>query len=62
MAQPALKPPPVRDCPDCRWEGAMKLQNNGIFTAHYICDHCGTALTVPPPPLVIPAKDFDPKA
>jgi hypothetical protein len=32
----------------------MRLQNNALFTAHYICERCGTALTVPPAKLLLP--------
>ena len=55
----ASAPPPSRDCLECRKPDGMKLQNSAVFTAHYICVHCGTALTIPPPPLVIPPKHFD---
>lgn len=55
------RPPSARECVECRTSHGMKLQNIGIFTAHYICEHCGFSLTVPPPALVIPRKDFEPK-
>jgi hypothetical protein len=49
-------PPPVRDCLDCGVKDGMKLHN----VAHtapvnipllYICERCGTQLTIAPPPL-----------
>ena len=58
MAQRNLKPPAVRDCPECHRDDGMKLQNTGIFSAHYVCERCGCSLTIPPPSLNIPEKDF----
>jgi hypothetical protein len=44
--------PVRRDCNDCGLKGGMKLQNvapsNHIATL-YICERCGTQLTIPPP-------------
>lgn len=53
-------PPAVRDCPDCHRPSAMKLRSLGVFTSFYICEHCGVTLTIPPPPLAFPGKDFQP--
>jgi len=52
-------PSPARDCLECRAPDGMKLQNSGVFTACYVCQHCGAAYTIPPPELVIPPKHFD---
>jgi len=43
-----------RDCLDCGVKEAMRLQNvvpapSESVPALYICDHCGTQLTIPPP-------------
>jgi hypothetical protein len=46
--------PRTRRCQDCGLSAGMRLQNNALFTAHYICERCGTALTVPPAKLLLP--------
>jgi hypothetical protein len=37
----------------------MKLQNSGVFSLHYMCEGCGTSLTVPPRQLVVPPSTFE---
>jgi hypothetical protein len=49
----------VRPCLACGLSDGMKLQNNGFFSAHYICVGCDTSLTVPPPKLLIPGATFE---
>lgn len=51
--------PIARDCLECRAPDGMKLQNTGVFSAHYVCRHCGAAYTIPPRELVIRPKHFD---
>jgi uncharacterized OB-fold protein len=46
--------PAVRDCVDCGAKDGMRLQNVArtqtmSVPAHYICEHCGSTLTIPPP-------------
>jgi len=53
------KPPPRRDCRACGAADGMKL-HNVVGTAPvnipllYVCQHCGSQLTVPPPPIKLP--------
>ena len=47
-------PKQTRDCPECKVGDGMKLQNvartNPInIPLLYICQHCGTMFTIPPP-------------
>lgn len=52
-----LRPkPPIhsRDCPECKTIDGMKLQNVARTSPVnipllYICQHCGTMFTIPPP-------------
>jgi hypothetical protein len=46
--------PMVRECADCGAKDGMTLQNVGRtqttgIPALYICERCGTTLTIPPP-------------
>ncbi len=54
----ARTPPRARECLECHRPDAMQLQNNGVFTAYYVCIYCGCALTIPPATLMIPRKVF----
>ena len=54
MTLPAQPPSPTRDCPECQSAQGMKLQNVAgtppvNIPLLYICKHCGTLLTIPPP-------------
>jgi len=47
-------PAESRDCPECQTAGGMKLQNvartNPVnIPLLYVCQRCGTLLTIPPP-------------
>jgi hypothetical protein len=52
------QPSAIRDCLECGAKGGMKLQNVALtapvsIPLLYICQRCGTLLTVPPPPLAL---------
>lgn len=53
------RPPAARDCPECGASDGMQLQNVARtpptnIPLLYVCQKCGTTLTIPPPldPLV----------
>ena len=48
----------TRDCPDCQEPKGMRLQNIARtppvnIPLLYVCQKCGTTLTIPPPHLAI---------
>lgn len=50
-----------RDCLECRAKDGMRLQNVVASPAVaipilYVCDRCGTQLTIPPPALSFPPR------
>ena len=54
MPLPMRPPRASRDCPECQTAEGMKLQNvartNPVnIPLLYICQRCGTLLTIPPP-------------
>lgn len=54
MRLPPRSPRPLRDCSECKTSDGMKLQNvagtNPVnIPLLYICQHCGTMFTIPPP-------------
>ena len=54
MPHPTRPPSPTRDCPECQAAEGMKLQNvartNPVnIPLLYVCQHCGTLMTIPPP-------------
>ena len=54
MQLPTKQPETSRDCPECKTPEGMKLQNiartNPVnIPLLYICQHCGTMFTIPPP-------------
>jgi hypothetical protein len=52
-------PPAHRSCPTCGLLEGMKLQNSGVFSLHYLCEACGTSLTLPPPQFIVPPSTFE---
>ena len=55
-----IAPPARRDCSECGVKNGMELQGN-VSSAQplaipllYMCEHCGTDLTIPPPPSQFP--------
>ena len=54
MPLPMRSPRESRDCSECKRADGMKLQNVGRtnpvnIPLLYICQHCGTMFTIPPP-------------
>ena len=54
MPLPPRLPKEARDCLECQKSDGMKLQNVARtdpvnIPLLYVCQHCGTMLTIPPP-------------
>ena len=55
MAKTPTPPAAARDCLECGRKDGMKLRQPALLTLYYVCEQCGSSLTIPPPPRISPA-------